>query len=369
MANAKKAKYYQRPDGLFESIRTIGGKRVAFRAKTCREVDRKILEYREEQAVGRTYAQVLEDWWRQKEPEWAPSSASAYLRAFRRVKEALGPLRIREMRPLDAVRYLSAMKDHGYRSGTVGLDLSVLKMSCSWAVIHGDVDINPCAEVRQPKGLYAKKRMPLTDEQIAAVTSCRTGEWWLLGLMLLYTGCRRGELLALRYEDIDRKAKRIHIRKKLSYVNGNIPVVEDHTKSEAGMRDILLLPILDDAIPRDRIGLIFHEPDGSPLKMATMARIWKQYCRQLGFVEYEELPCRDGTLRRKETFPVTPHCFRHTFATICFEAGIDPKSTAAMLGHADEGLTLQLYTHLSAQHKASESEKLAAYVERVEAGS
>ena len=40
-----KSKYYKRPDGLFESIRTINGKRVAFRGKTCREVDRKILEY------------------------------------------------------------------------------------------------------------------------------------------------------------------------------------------------------------------------------------------------------------------------------------------------------------------------------------
>ena len=353
-----KSKYYQRPDGLFESIRTINGKRVAFRGKTCREVDRKILEFQERKEKGRTYHEVLEDWWREKEPEWSASSVSAYLRAFKRVDAALGGMMMREMRPLDLERYLVGMKGRGYRSGTVGLDLSVLKMSCRWAVLHDDVDISPCAEVRKPKGLYAKKREALTDEQITAVTKCREGDWWLLGLMLLYTGCRRGELLALRYEDIDRKAGVIHITKKLSYANGNVPVIEDHTKTAAGVRDIILLPILASAIPTGHIGLIFHEPDGAPMKMATISRVWKEYCWDVGMVEHDDAG--------KDLYPVTPHCFRHTFATICFDAGVDAKSAAAMLGHADESMTMELYTHLTATHKKESGQKLAEYVERVQ---
>ena len=352
-----KSKYYKRPDGLYESIRKINGKRVAFRGKTCREVDRKILEYREQKEKGRLYKDVLNDWWNSKEPEWSSSSASAYLRAFKRVNAALGATLIREIKPLDVERYLVGMKEHGYHSGTVGLDISVLKMSCRWAVLHGDLDVSPCTEVRKPKGLYAKKREALTEEQIVTVTNCRSGEWWLLGLMLLYTGCRRGELLALRYEDIDRKEKKIRINKKLNYSNGNIPTIEERTKTEAGMRTIDLLPILEDAIPTGHIGLIFHEPDGTPLKMATIARVWKEYCRTVGFVEL------DG--QGKEVFPVTPHCLRHTFATICFDAGIDAKSTAAMLGHADESITMELYTHLSASHRKETSQKLEEYVEKL----
>ena len=58
----KKQKYYQRPDSLFEAIRTINGKRVAFRGKTCREVDRKMLEYREEVSVGRSFSVVADEW-------------------------------------------------------------------------------------------------------------------------------------------------------------------------------------------------------------------------------------------------------------------------------------------------------------------
>lgn len=90
------------------------------------------------------------------------SRMAGYLRAFKRVDAALGGMMMREMRPLDLERYLVGMKGRGYRSGTVGLDLSVLKMSCRWAVLHDDVDISPCAEVRKPKGLYAKKREALT---------------------------------------------------------------------------------------------------------------------------------------------------------------------------------------------------------------
>ena len=55
----KKGKYHIRPDGLHESIRTINGKRVAFRGKTDREVDRKILEYREEAERGRTVGAIV----------------------------------------------------------------------------------------------------------------------------------------------------------------------------------------------------------------------------------------------------------------------------------------------------------------------
>ena len=64
---AKKSKYYVRPDGLHESIRTINGKRVAFRGKTDREVDRKILEYKDRSEKGRTVKEMVEEWQKDKE--------------------------------------------------------------------------------------------------------------------------------------------------------------------------------------------------------------------------------------------------------------------------------------------------------------
>lgn len=59
---AKKSKYYVRPDGLHEAIRTIDGKRVAFRGKTDAEVERKMIEYRENKAKGKLFSDVVQEW-------------------------------------------------------------------------------------------------------------------------------------------------------------------------------------------------------------------------------------------------------------------------------------------------------------------
>ena len=85
---AKKSKYYRRPDGLFEAIRTINGKRVAFRGKSCREVDRKILEYQEQKERGRDFPKIADEWEGQHEGDIGESTRRVYSYAVKRLKEA-----------------------------------------------------------------------------------------------------------------------------------------------------------------------------------------------------------------------------------------------------------------------------------------
>ena len=103
----------------------------------------------------------------------------------------------------------------------------------------------------------------------------------MLGMMALFTGCRRGELLALEWSDIDRKAGTITISKKISYATGR-PVLEDHTKTAAGMRTIPLLKPLADALPKDRIGRVFHRDDGGYLLPNDLERLWRAFCDGVG---------------------------------------------------------------------------------------
>lgn len=105
----------------------------------------------------------------------------------------------------------------------VQTDLSVCKMICSYAVISGDIDVSPATEIRKSRGLPVKRREALTEEQeaiVKRVSAERKAHFWLFGCLLLYTGMRRGEALALTYGDIDRKAGVIHVTKKLSYATG-----------------------------------------------------------------------------------------------------------------------------------------------------
>lgn len=354
----KKGKYYTRPDGLKEAIRTINGKRVAFRGKTDREVDRKILEYQQESDRGRTFAAVADEWEREHEAQVSESTRRVYSYAVQRLKEAF-PGRVQTIEPVDIQNYIRRFEAQGRSANSVGIELAVCRMIFAHAVIKGDIRISPAAEVKKSRGLPTKKRVALTEEQEAAVKAAgiaREGRWWLFGYFLLYTGCRRGEALAVTYQDIDRKAGVIHINKKVSYATGK-PVLEDHLKSVNGKRDIPLLPPLAEALPRNRIGLVFPGDDGGHMLPHEITREWKHYCRDVGLNEVQQTD--DGEI--VETFPVTPHCFRHSYATICYEAGLDPRQAAELLGDTPEVLE-SVYTHLRQGKRQTAAEKLAEYV-------
>jgi integrase len=364
MAERKK-KYYQRPDGLYESIRTINGKRVAFRGKTCKEVDRKILEYREEAQKGRKFPVIADEWEREHEPKISESTRRVYGVAVRRLKEAF-PGCASEVRPLDVQRYIAAFEKQGRSANSVQIELAVCKMIFAHAVMQGDIDVSPAAEVRKSRGLPTKKREALTEEQeetVKAAGRAQEARFWMFPYLLLYTGMRRGEALALSYSDIDRKAGVIHVTKKLSYAYGQRPQMEDHLKSSNGKRDIPLLPPLAAALPRNRVGLIFPGEDGGFMRASEITTNWRAYCRDVGLNEFVRLD--DGQV--KETFPITPHCFRHSFATICYEAGLDPRQAAEILGDTPEVLE-GVYTHLRAGQRRTAAELLAAYTDCVAMG-
>ena len=340
---AKKGKYYQRPDGLYETIKTINGKRVAFRGKTCREVDKKILAYQEKAEKGRTVGELLDDWFASREKQVSDATNAAYSVYVQAIKDDIGSMYVTEVKPVHCMRMLEQMANQGYRAGTVSIKKSILKQVFRYAVICGDIEVSPAQCIGLPRGLDRLKRDSLTMEQIKAITEYRGGDWWLFGVALLWTGCRRGELLALRYEDIDRKTNTITINKKLSYV-GDKPKLEKHTKTESGMRTVPLLYPLASALPKDRIGPIFCAPDGSYLTRGQVSRAWEKYRKEIGLPDH-----------------ITPHYLRHTFATICYNAGVDPKEAASVMGHANEQVTMAIYTHLMKEKQSTIIEKLEAY--------
>lgn len=356
-----KKKYYQRPDGIFEVSRRIKGKRVVFRGKTCREVDQKILEYQvqnEQEAEGRLFPEVADEWEREHEPEITESTRRVYSYAVRRMKVEW-PGSIGEIRPLDVQRYIVRFEKEGRAANSVQIELAVCKMIFAHAVLEGDIDVSPAAEVRKSRGLPVKHREVLTKDQEEAVKASgvsKTAPDWLFAFLLLHTGLRRGEALALTYSDIDRKEGVIHITKKLSYAQGNTPVLENFLKSRNGLRDVPLLKPLADALPKDRVGLIFPGADGGFRKAGDITRNWRAYCRA---VELNELQLTDeGQII--ETFPITPHCLRHSFATICYEAGLDPRQAAQILGDTPEVLD-RVYTHLRDERRNTAAEKLMAH--------
>lgn len=340
----KKQRYYQRQDGLFETSRTINGKRVYFRGKTCREIDRKIMEWQDERAKGRKFPAIADEWEIEHEKGVRESTRRVYSLAVKRLKAAF-PGYSREITPLDIQRYIRRFEAEGRAGNSVQIELSVCKMIFAHAVLQGDIDTNPAAEVRKSRSLPKKERRALTAEEERKVkeTIQTKPPFWLFPYLLLYTGLRRGEALALTYADIDRKAETIRIDKKLNYTGHSRPVLEDFLKSENGERVIPLLPQLAAALPKNRVGLIFPDEDGGYMRSSRLDARWGAYCSAVG------LP--------KE---ITPHCFRHSYATICFEAGLSPRDAAGFLGDS-VAVVEGVYTHLREQRAADAAEKLRRY--------
>ena len=129
---AKKSKYYVRPDGLHESIRTINGKRVAFRGKTDREVDRKILEYKDRTEKGRTVKEMVAEWQEDKEKKVSHAAMAAYHVPISRLISAIGSRRVKDVKPIDLVRFLEDMQAKGFALGSVKLQKTVILQSFRW---------------------------------------------------------------------------------------------------------------------------------------------------------------------------------------------------------------------------------------------
>lgn len=339
-----KRSYYRRPDGLYETTRTVNGKRVRFRGRTCAEVDRKILEYNTQARMGRKLEVIGKEWLEGRERDLSVSTYGTYERYLGVFLERFAGTRASEVRPLDIQRYIAAIEAKGYKRDTVALHLTVVVQMFSYAVQAGDVDVNPAREVSLSRKLPSGTRRALTEAEERLVEEYR-GEDWLLGVMLLYTGLRRGELLALTWQDIDRKAGTITVDKKLNYAVTARGALEHQLKSDNGNKPRPLLAPLAEVLPKDRVGYIFHGNDGGPLSEYVFYRRFAAYRKAVGLPD-----------------EITPHCFRHSYATICFDAGIDAKDAAAFLGDTEE-VVRKVYMELRENHRISSADKVSAYLQ------
>lgn len=342
-AMAKK-KYSQRPNGLFETTRTINGRRVRFYGRSCAEIDRKILEYNVNAKKGRKLEVIGKEWLKSREKNVAINSYNTYDRYLNVFLDRFGGKRASEVRALDIKRYIEDIGAKGYKRDTVAIHMTVVKQLFSYAVQAGDVDINPAREVSINAKLERGTRRALTEEEEQLVEEYQ-GEDWLLGVMLLYTGLRRGELLALTWQDIDRKAGTITVNKKINYAVNHHGILEHQLKSANGYKPRPILGVLADLLPKNKIGFIFHGDGGDFLTENEFKKRFEAYRNAVG------LPS-----------DITPHCFRHSYATICYDAGISAKETAAFLGNTEE-VVRKVYEELRESRRISSAEKVNAFLQ------
>ncbi|MCD8146755.1 MAG: site-specific integrase [Clostridiales bacterium] len=253
----------KRKDGLWQQAVTVtvrGRKtRKYFYGHTKAEVNRKIAAWKEEQERGRAFDVVCAEWQKEHFPHIAEGTKVCYRPAIERAVSFFGAQPVREIVPLDIQRALGLMARQGYAHQSVKIYLSVINQVLNYAVLMGDIDANPAAVVQVPKGLERNRRDAPTEEELETIrNSLHTARFGLFAYLLLNTGLRRGEALALQWRDVDFKACIIRVQKSVYYTDNQPHIKEPKTSS--GIRSVILTDSLYTALyplrgPQDDICL------------------------------------------------------------------------------------------------------------------
>lgn len=345
-AKQKKEKFYRRKDGLYEKIMMIDGKRVAFRSKTEEGVFEKIRNYEERQSTGPMFVEVAEAWYDEHWETLSPTTQRGYKPAYEEIKEYFEDDYIREITHKKVNQYIKQLPK-SYARKTCLTRLMIINMIYKFAVTEDIIEDNPCQYITIPKGHKQTKRRAPTSDEIMTI-KMNVGfvhndfPIGLMAVFLLYTGCRKGEALALQYKDIDRKKARINIYKSVYYISNNPAIKEP--KSEAGIREVIIPSFLLNILPKGKPNDYIFSPAANKLaKQHHFEKAWAAFQKETGL-------------------NLTAHQLRHGYATLLHEADIDVKDAQELLGHADASTTQNIYTEVSSVRKSAVQQRLNEYL-------
>lgn len=289
----------------------------------------------------RTFADAAAAWYDDHRERVGYSTAEVYKAPLARLIDRYGDYHVGEVTAADVSAYLSELGKMGYSRRSVQMHRDIINMIYNHAIVAGDAAANPCAAVSLPRNLPSSTRELPTDEEIRTIRQRTDHPFALFSLLCLYGGLRRGEALALRYEDIDRAAGLIHVRRAVEFM-GNNPHIKD-PKTKAGTRDVPLLAPLAAILPREKRGFIVSMGNDKPLTKSSYRKRWAAYCRDIGV-------------------DITAHQLRHGYATILYEAGIPDKDAQELLGHSDIAVTRNIYTHIRQSRREETAARLNAFL-------
>jgi integrase len=279
---------------------------------------------------------------------YKPSAIRSYEAALRdRILPELGAKRLGDLQRRDVQHLADELLAEGRDPSTIRNALMPLRVIYRRAIEDGDVTVNPCANLRLPAVRGRRDRIASPDEaqRLLAALPERDRPVWATAL---YAGLRRGELMALNWEDVDLPACVIRVER--SYDDkGRIEV---EPKSRAGRRTVPVVGALRDVLvehkarqARDR-GLVFGSSAGTPF---VASNLWRRAQR---------------AWKRAGLEPIGLHEARHTFASVLIAAGVNAKAITTYMGHASIQTTYDLYGKLMPGSESEAAALVDAYLAR-----
>ncbi|MCT8136468.1 site-specific integrase [Anaerobacillus sp. CMMVII] len=316
-----------------------------------------------------TFEEVFKQWFTNHCQTIKPSTKKALQSKFKKhILPRFGKLKIKEITNLYCQKMINEIAQQIKSVNDIKIQANqVFKYALKMELITK----NPLAYVSIPR---SAKEMLSDDNEDTARTYWRKDEIkqflkicklelllrdYALFHLLIYTGARKGELLALTWNDIDFKNATIRFSKTLTHIDGNFITQTSKTKVSKRLisiddksltllkklRTSQLETILATKCAFDDNNMVFTRDDGTPMRLAYPN-------------EKLDILIKKYTLHR-----ITIHGLRHTHASLLFEAGAGIKEVQERLGHSDIQMTMNIYTHVTDTVKEQTAEKFQRYIE------
>lgn len=331
------------------------GKRHAIYDRDPEVLFRKIAE--KEKPVETTLRLVAESWEKDRREQIGAKTWNNYAPHCREIVEQYGARDVTEITPQEINADLLSMRAKQYSRTIVNTRRVVWNGIFEHAVARFGLLYNPALMVKLPRGLQSSKRRAPTDEEIDIVLRSLDLDFGFFAFFLLCTGMRKAEALALHRSDIDLKAKTIRIEHALDYAVHAHPKLKG-TKTERSTRTIPIIGLLQEPLRAHLAGLhgdlLFPPRPSNRVPKPTGYMTERQY--ETLWARYAQ---ESGLAAEGGDDPITAHHLRHGTATLLFEAGVDPYTAAAMLGHSDVKVTMGIYTALRERQRAKSLKKFS----------
>ena len=242
----------------------------------------------------------------------------------------------------------------------------LLHMVFNYAVQNNLIVVNPTLGVKIPKTGLNENRSLTKEEELRLLAAARDFKkpFMFIVVVALYTGCRKGELFALKWRHIDFENRTIKIDSQL--IREYTPFIEGETKTvyqpkkpktKNSKRFIHMIEPLAAELMEYKINQLKWKADHgfthSEEDFVFASRINTALCNATFYRNYHKL------LKKAGIEDANFHTLRHTFATRCLESNINLLSISKTLGHSSIKVTGDIYIHMTASHQKECLDKLA----------
>ena len=254
---------------------------------------------------------------------------------------SIASVHLADLRPQHVERALQIYLQTGATNRTAAKHLTVLKAALSHAVRLRLLPSNPADAVTKPRAERREMRIADADTLRQLLDGCANEDFRRLIYVAVHTGLRAGELLGLKWSDINWERRALQVlRARNEFTDSGF----GEPKTSAGRRSVMLSEDAVGVLRGHRLAqqeawmsqgaswtaeaLVFSRKDGSPENVRNNSKKWGALCHRLGI---------DG---------LRFHDLRHTSATIALESGVHPKVVQERLGHSTISITLDTYSHV-----------------------